>query len=428
MIEILPAETLQGVAEIPGSKSYTNRALLIAALAEGTSELHRLLHSDDTHYMAEALQNLGVTIDDRDEGRRWVIEGCGGRFSSCSEPIFVGNAGTAMRFLTAAICLGDSEYRLDGSDRMRQRPIQDLLSALEQLGCNAVSENGNGCPPLTINAKGIPGGTCSMPGDKSSQYFSALLMASPYAQADVTIEVEGELVSKPYIDMTIDIMQTFGGEVTHDDYQKFMIPSGQSYQSREYLIEPDASNACYYWAAGAIASGPVRVQGLSRSSIQGDIGFVSILHQMGCSVSYGPDWIEVVGGELRGGEFDLGNMPDTAQTLAVVALFARGKTNLVNIGNLRIKETDRIAALARELTKLGAKVDEGKDYLSITPGQLKGVEIETYDDHRMAMSFTLAGVRIPGVVILDHDCVAKTYPDYFDDMRRIGLQSRPADA
>lgn len=423
-LEILPSACLRGEVNVPGSKSYTNRALLIASLAEGRSRLDRPLHSDDTLYMTEALRALGVSVAHEDDGRALAVQGSSGRFPKDSADLFVGNSGTTMRFLAAALCASHGRYRLDGNDRMRERPIQDLLDGLTQLGCDVVSEARNGCPPLRINAHGIKGGRCEVPGTRSSQFFSALLMASPYAHSDVSIEVLGELVSKPYVGITLQVMRDFGVRVEGHDYQRFHVPCGQRYQARDFAVEPDASNACYYWAAAAIGGGPVRVNGLTSNSAQGDVGFVRVLERMGCTVCEDDQGIQVSGADLKGGEFDLRDMPDTAQTLAVVALFAEGPTVIRGIGNLRIKETDRIQALACELSKLGAAVEEGDDHLAISPRPLAGAAIETYDDHRMAMSFALAGARVPGLVILDPGCVAKTYPGYFDDLRRIGLHSQ----
>jgi len=427
-LEMSPADTLRGEVEVPGSKSYTNRALLVASLADGTSRLYRPLHSDDTLYMTESLRALGVTVSHEDDGRALEVRGVAGSFPKDSADLYTGNSGTTMRFLTAALCGTHGQYRLDGNDRMRERPIQDLIDGLAQLGCDVVSEARNGCPPLQITASGIPGGRCQIPGTRSSQFFSAILMAAPHAQTDVTIEVVGELVSKPYVGITLRVMRDFGVNVEDHDYRSFHVPGGQRYQARDFTIEPDASNASYFWAAAAIGGGPVRVTGLTSSSRQGDVGFVQVLERMGCTVREDDQGIEVSGGQLRGGEFDLRDMPDTAQTLAVVALFAEGPTTIRGIGNLRIKETDRIHALARELSKLGADVEEGDDYLVVSPAPLTAAAIDTYDDHRMAMSFALAGARVPGLVVLDPDCVAKTYPGYFEDVRRIGLDSQKVES
>ena len=426
-LEIVPAPSLRGEAAIPGSKSYTNRALLVAALARGSSVLKRPLHSDDTHYMLQALRKLGIEAAENDDGSAFRLEGCGGSFPNRQAELAVGNSGTTARFLTAALCAGEGKFRLDGTERMRERPIQDLIDGLTQLGCRVVSEKANGCPPLMVEANGIRGGVCRVPGTRSSQFFSALLMAAPYAAADVTVEVVGDLVSKPYVEMTLQVMRDFGARVENHEYASFRVPAGQPYSGRDYVIEPDATNATYYWAAAAIGGGPIKVTGLSSGSAQGDVGFVEVLREMGCEVQHQEDGIEVRGGPLAGGEFDFGDMPDAALTLAVVALFAEGPTTIRNIGNLRIKETDRIAALAAEIEKLGGGATQGDDFLTVTPGRLRGASIETYDDHRMAMSFALAGARVPNVIILDPGCVAKTYPDYFTDISRIGLMSRQAE-
>ncbi len=422
-LEMQPCGPLRGEVEIPGSKSYTNRALLIAALASGTSTLRRPLHSDDTRYMAEALRELGISVKTPDEGKTLTVGGRGGDFPSKKAELSVGNSGTTIRFLTAGLCAGRGDFVLDGIDRMRQRPIQDLIDGIGQLGGRITSLNGDGCPPVRVVAEGLSGGRCLMPGTRSSQYFSAILMAAPLAKNPCTIQVDGDLVSRPYIDMTIDVMDRFGASVVNNNYKSFEVNGRQGYSAQDYLIEPDASNASYFWGAAAVSGGSVKVRGLTRGSAQGDVGFVDVLAQMGCDLEEDDDGIRVTGCDLKGGEFDLGDMPDTAQTLATIALFADGKTTITNIGNLRIKETDRISALATEISKLGARIEEGEDYLSIEPGELHGVEIETYDDHRMAMSLALAGIRIPGVGILDPGCTAKTYPEYFSDMARLGLRN-----
>lgn len=423
-LEIIPHVPLRGEIEVPGSKSFTNRALLVAALAQGDSRLLRPLHSEDTRYMIEALRILGVSVSEAAAGDALAVSGCSGQFPVREADLYVGNAGTAMRFLAASLCLGEGCYRLDGDARMRERPIDDLIDALGQLGCRVTSQSGNGCPPLLLEARGLSGGECRISGARSSQFCSALLMAAPYARQSTTISVLGELVSKPYIDMTLQVMRDFGVSAKAKDYESFHVPCGQVYRGRSTAIEPDASNACYYWAAAAIAGGPVLVRGLSTDSSQGDVRFVQLLESMGCSVSHPPGGIEVTGGDLDGGDFDLTDMPDTAQTLAVVALFARGTTTLRGLKTLRIKETDRIAALAAELDRLGARVEQGSDFLRVTPAGLHGGRIQTYNDHRMAMSFALPGARVPGVVILNPACVAKTYPNYFEDIARIGLRSR----
>ncbi len=412
MLEIQPVDHLQAVVEIPGSKSYTNRALLVAALADGISPLKRVLHSDDTRYMAEGLKAYGVHLEF--EGNRVIVHGTGGHLRAPKEPIFLGNAGTAMRFLTSFAGLASGETELTGVERMYQRPIQDLLDALQGIGVAARAKHDNGCPPVLIPGGGIRGGTTRLLGSNSSQYLSSILLSAPYAEHDVAIQIEGKLTSKPFIDITLDIMSAFGVHVGNDEYQRFTVPAGQRYQPREYTIEADASNASYFFAAAAVTGGSVVVRPISPHSVQGDLYLVDLLAQMGAVVTRGDDWIRVEGRTLRGIQVDMNAFPDMVQTLAVVAAFAETPTHINNVANLRIKETDRLMATARELRKLGAKVEEREDGLTVHPRPLHGAEIETYDDHRMAMSFAVAGLVVPGVQILNPECVSKTFPDFFE--------------
>ena len=403
---------------LPGSKSITNRTLLLAALADGESRLIAPLHSDDTFYMAQALRELGVAVKETPEGD-FHVTGTGGAFHSPAKTLFIGNSGTTVRFLTAAACLAPagSEVVLDGVARMRERPIRDLLGALLTLGVNAESINGHGCPPVRVQGGGLPGGSCRLRGDVSSQFLTALMQVAPYAVRDVTIEVLGDLISKPYIDITLAVMQSFGVEMENNNYQRLSVKSGQRYLSQEYSIEADASNASYFLAAAAVTGGSVTLENLGSNSIQGDIRFADVLERMGCTVQRGAA-LQVTGpGHLRGIEADMEAIPDTAQTLAVVAAFADGPSHLTGLASLRVKETDRLKAVAKELPKLGVRVEEGRDDWTITPspaGSYHGSVIDTYDDHRMAMSFAVAGLRIPGVVINDPGCVAKTFPDFWE--------------
>ncbi|MFN3466354.1 MAG: 3-phosphoshikimate 1-carboxyvinyltransferase [Candidatus Brocadiales bacterium] len=423
-LEIRPGR-LMGEVRLPGSKSLTNRALLIAALASGESILSNVLFSEDTDYMASALRELGFSVEEGRKEGRFKVKGLGGVIPSRRAKLFVGNAGTAMRFLTAMLTLGGStagvgEYEIDGVGRMRERPIQDLLDCLNQLGADVRSKFNNGCPPVIIKARGLEGGQARMKGDLSSQYFTAILLSAPYARKDVEIKVVGELVSRPYVDMTIRLMKRFGVSVAgaYCD-MPLQVKAGQRYSSLHYKVEGDATNASYFLAGAAITPGKVRVHGLSRDSLQGDVRFVDILEEMGSKVKWGDSWVELEGDSLKGIEVDLNDCPDLAQTLAVVALFAEGKTRIRNVANLRIKETDRIHAVVTELEKLGAKVREYEDGLDIEPGKPRPARIETYGDHRMAMSFALAGLRIPGIVIKDPACVAKTFPNYFEELERL---------
>ena len=411
-VRIKQTGPLDAVVRVPGSKSLTARAMVAAGLASGESVLRDAAICDDTGFMADGLRALGAEVEL--SGTAFRIAGTGGSLRELTEPLFLGNAGTAMRFLTAAACLGRGRYVLDGSPRMRERPIQYLLDALSSLGAKVRSAEGNGCPPVEIEAAGLESGVVSMRGDKSSQYFTAILLAAPYASGDIELRVEGDLVSKPYVDMTLDVMRDFDVNVERNGYESFTVRAGQMYESRAYTIEGDWSAAPYFLAAAAITGGTVRVENVSPQSRQGDKGFVQVLERMGCRSKVGPDGVQIESaGVLKGIDVDLNAMPDVAQTLAVTALFAEGETTIRNVANLRLKECDRISATATELKKLGATVEEFPDGLRIRPGELHGAEIDTYDDHRMAMSFALAGLRVPDVVIKNPECVTKTFPDFF---------------
>jgi 3-phosphoshikimate 1-carboxyvinyltransferase len=424
MTVALANRPIDTVARIPGSKSITNRALLAAALADGESELSGALHSDDTRYMAAALNALGVPVESDEPGERFHVQGGGGTFSASDADLFVGNAGTAMRFLTAALPLGNGTYRIDGVPRMRKRPIAPLLQALTDLGADAVSEQGTGCPPVVVRANGLRGGHTAVTGDQSSQFFSALLLAAPYAREGVEIEVIGDLVSKPYMPMTAAVMRDFGVEVEldTDHWRTFRVAPGQRYTGRPYRIEPDASNASYFFAAAAVTGGRIRVDGLGHDSTQGDLHFVDVLTAMGAKVTISDDYVEVIGpatGSLQGVDLDLNAISDTAQTLAAIAPFAASPTTIRGVEHARLKETDRVAALATELRRLGQTVEERPDGLTIHPSPITPADIHTYDDHRMAMSFAITALRAPGVRILDPGCVAKTFPDFFDRLATI---------
>jgi 3-phosphoshikimate 1-carboxyvinyltransferase len=417
-IEIQPSGPLKTSIRPPGSKSITNRALVCAALADGESVLTGALESEDTRLMIEALRRLGLRVDHDADSCTICLSGCGGRIPSQQADLFVGNSGTTVRFLTAMLTLGHGTFRLDGTQRMRRRPIGDLIEALGQLGADVASEPGTGCPPVVVRAAGLPGGSATVAGDISSQYLSGLLMAAPLARAAVELSVRGRLVSEPYIEMTLAVMSAFGVQVEREQPGRFLIPAGRKYQGRRYEIEPDASAASYFFAAAAITGGEVTVEGLSRGSIQGDVAFCECLEQMGCQLRYGPNSITVAGRRLKGIEVDMNAISDTVQTLAAVALFADGPTTISRVAHVRHKETDRIGALATELRKLGAAVEERDDGLRIIPGSLRGAEIDTYDDHRMAMSLALVGLGTPGVVIRDPGCTGKTYPRFFEDLQR----------
>lgn len=414
-LQIQPiSHPLNARVRVPGSKSLTNRALLIAALANGTTRLTNALFSDDSKYFAMALQTLGFDIQLDEANHEMIVTGLGGKIPTRKAELFIGNAGTAARFLSAFLTLGNGEYIVDGDARMRERPIGDLVDALHQLGVEI--EARNNCPPVEIFAKGLPGGQTKIAGNISSQFLSALLMVAPCAQSPVEIELTTDLNSKPYVDMTIAVMKAFGVEVEHrDDLQQFIIHPASYLPITNYQVESDASAASYFFAAPAICGGTVRVENISQKSIQGDIAFLDVLEQMGCEVTEGDNFIEVTGAtELRGIDVDMRDIPDTAQTLAVVAPFALSPTRIRGIASARLKETDRISATCIELAKLGVQVEEHEDGLTIYPCQtFQTTSVQTYNDHRMAMAFPLIGLRFDGVTIENPACVSKTFPNYF---------------
>jgi 3-phosphoshikimate 1-carboxyvinyltransferase len=396
---------------VPGSKSLTNRALLLAALAAGPSILEGALASDDTRYMTDACRRLGIDVQQEPATARLRVTGCGGRWPVAAADLYVGNAGTAMRFLVAALCLGHGSFRIDGTPRMRQRPIQDLLDALAQLGAQCVATDG--CPPVTVEGHGLPGGRARVAGDKSSQFLSAVLQVAPYAREGVDVEVVGPLVAPPYVDMTVAVMGAFGVHVERDGHRRFAV-APQTYRARTYRIEPDASSAHYFLAAAAVTAGRVRIDGLGYESLQGDVRFVDVLEQMGATVVRGCDFLEVRGpAQLDGVDLDMNAISDTAATLAAIAPFARSEVTIRNIAHVRLQESDRLHAVATELQRLGVRVRELADGLVIQPSAVRPAIVDTYNDHRIAMSFALIGLRVAGVGIRDPDCVAKTFPDFF---------------
>lgn len=422
-LTLTPLAHADGEVQLPGSKSLSNRLLLLATLAEGTTQITNLLDSDDVRHMLNALKQLGVNYTLSDDRRRCEVQGLGAAIcSDRAQTLFLGNAGTAMRPLCAALCLGEGEFTLTGEPRMYERPIRDLVDALRPLGAEIDYLGEEGYPPLTIKAHGLKGGQVRIRGNISSQFLTALLMAAPLAEADLTIDVDGELVSKPYIDITLHSMQLFGIKVENENYQRFIIRAGQRYRSPgEVMVEGDASSASYFLAAAAIAGGRVRVYGVGADSVQGDKAFAEVLAAMGAQVTYGPTWIEVSRGDhLKGVDLDLNHIPDAAMTIATTALFAEGPTAIRNVYNWRVKETDRLSAMATELRKVGAQVVEGEDYIEITPPtQLTPAAIDTYDDHRMAMCFSLAAFGSAPITINDPGCTRKTFPEYFDLFRHI---------
>ncbi len=424
-LEIVPiVHALNASVCVPGSKSLTNRALLIASLADGTTTLANALFSDDSHYFINALKSLGFDIALDPDNLSMKVTGLCGRIPASKAELFIGNAGTAARFLTAFLTLGKGEYLLDGDARMRERPIGDLAYALAQLGgnvspCSFVGggpDHGPICPPLKVVSSGLPGGKIKIAGNISSQYLSALLMVAPYAQSPIEIEVVTELNSKPYVDMTLSIMSDFGVEVEREGYHFFSI-SNSNYESRlTYPIESDTSTASYFFAVPAICGGTVSIENISRKSVQGDIAFLDVLAQMGCSIAKKNNAIEVTGpSEIHGVDVDMRDISDTAQTLAVIAPFASTPTRIRGIASARFKETDRVSAVCAELTRLGVKVDEHEDGMTIYPDdEIQPATVQTYNDHRMAMAFSLIGLRVPGITIENPGCVSKTFPEFFN--------------
>ena len=412
---------IEGRIRPPGSRSLTNRALMVAALGKGTSKIEGVGFSDDTLVMAAALGTLGIAVETDEAARRMRVKGCAGRVPDGPADLHTRDSGTATRFVTALAAAGRGRYRVDGSERMRERPIQDLLDGLAALGVTARSEAGTGCPPVVIETAGLAGGKVQVSGAVSSQYVSALLMAAPAARSAMVLEVAGELVSKPFVDMTLSVMGDFGIEVERDGYARFSVPAPQVYAGRRYWVEPDAASASYFLSAAAATGGRVTIEGLRRDSAQGDARFADVLREMGCRVEWSEDGVTVAGPEqLSGIRVDLNAMPDMVLTLAPLALFARGRTVIENVANLRVKESDRLAALATELGRLGAKVEERPDGLVIWPAAaIRPTEIATYRDHRMAMGMALVGLRAEGIRIADPSCVGKTYPAFFEDLEAL---------
>nr|WP_281380362.1 3-phosphoshikimate 1-carboxyvinyltransferase [Armatimonas rosea] len=406
---------------LPGSKSITNRALALAALAEGTTTLQGALFADDTQRMEDCLTALGFQLE-IDAARETIeVLGQGGEVPSKSAELFVGNSGTTARFISPLAALGQGEYHLDGVARMRERPIQDLVQALTMLGVEVVCPTG--CPPLTIHARGLHGGCTTIRADASSQFLSGLLLAAPCASGETIVHLEGPILSAPYIEMTVAMVRQFGGEIEVDETGRtYRIPGGQTLQSPgQYSIEPDASAASYFFAAAAVTGGCVRVPHLSLAALQGDVAFVKVLEQMGCDVLEGDGFLELRGPQqLRGVVVDMNAISDTVMTLAAIAPFADSPTVIENVAHIRHKETDRLAAVTTELQRLGVRVEERPDGLTVYPAtDLLPATIQTYDDHRMAMAFAITGLRSPGVVIENPGCVAKTFPAFFTRLEEL---------
>lgn len=425
-IRMHPIGALDADVRLPGSKSLTNRYLTCAALADEWTTLSDVAICDDTDRMLAGLKALGVDASLDPRARTIAVDGCGGHVPATEAEIDAGAAGTAMRFLTALACAGHGQYRLDGSFRMRNRPLGPLLDALRSIGARIGCERAEGYPPIVVHARGLAGGTIEFDRPPSSQFVSALLMIAPCCGSDVFVDVNGPLTSRPYVEMTIGVMRSMGVEVLETGGQRFVVAAPQRYAGGHCSIEPDASAASYFWAAAAVTGGRVGIVGLTLRSAQGDAAFVNVLGQMGCRISESEDGLTVTGpprGELCAIECDLNAMPDTVQTLAVVALFARGTTTIRNVANLRIKETDRLAALGAELVKFGARIELRPDGLTIDPpAKLTPAAVDTYDDHRMAMSFAVAGLAVSGVTIRDARVVSKSFPDFFETLAEIGAR------
>jgi 3-phosphoshikimate 1-carboxyvinyltransferase len=417
---------IEGTIRVPGSKSITNRALLLAALAEGPSRLEGALFSDDTRYMEAALNQLGVPVRGDEKAETYEVEGRGGAFPTAEAELFLGNAGTATRFLSAALCLGQGNYHVDGIPRMRQRPIGDLLGALRELGADITSTDD--CVPLEIRAKGLKGGAVKLRGDASSQFLSALLLVAPKTRDGLKIDIDGPLFSKPYVEMTLRMLEQWGATSENQDLASFYVAGNQNFKAQNYIIEPDASSASYFFAAAAVTGGRIRVKHLGKDALQGDIAFIDVLAKMGCTIKKAQNYLEVTGppdGKLHGLSVDMNAISDTVMTLAAIAPFADAPVEITNIGHIRGKETDRIAALSKELGRLGVKVEEKTDGLTVFPAKkLKRAAIKTYDDHRMAMSFAITALKSPGIEIRDPGCVAKTFPDFFERLEKLSQKAR----
>lgn len=416
MRKIEPIGNLDATVRIPGSKSFTQRAMVIAALAEGQSLLKNALLSEDSTYLMEALKDLGAEV--RIEGQNVRITGTGGRLKNPGKSIYLGNNGTALRFLSSLVSLGKGEYTLTGTERLCQRPIGALLKALRSLGVEAKGRGRNGFPPVVVTGGGLPGGAVIFKDVQSSQFVSSLMICSPYAREETNIEVKGSVRSYPYLMVTKEAMEAFGVPVRQDQPNHFLISAKERYQSREYGVEGDASSASYFFLAAAMCGGRIQVENLNPRTRQGDIGFLDILEKLGCRVARGDNRVEVRSGKMNRGEytFDLGDMPDMVPTLAVLSARRPGRTLIRNVSHLRLKESDRLKALATELRKTGIQAREIEDGLEIEGGPAKGAEIETYEDHRIAMSFAVLGLAVPGISIQNPDCVAKSFPEFWEKL------------
>jgi 3-phosphoshikimate 1-carboxyvinyltransferase len=418
MKKIKPGKIADCRVMVPGSKSITHRMLIAAALANGTSTLKNALASEDTRFTIEALRQMGIQVEVN--GADVHIIGKGGHLAPCSEPIYLGNSGTSMRFLTGMAALGKGTYTLTGNARMQTRPIKDLLDALQQIGIKARSVKNNGCPPIEVTGATISAGQVEINCQNSSQYLSALLLMAPGTTQGLEIRVVGgPPVSRPYVDLTVALMETFGIRLGREGYQKFKVPAGQLYRAGRYAVEADCSQAAYFWGAAAISGACIKVTGINPASVQGDVRFVDLLQQMGCGVLKESDGIGVAGGPLHAIEADLADMPDQVPTLAVVAAFSEGTTVIKNVAHLKSKESDRLSATVTELNKMGIEAACTADTLAVRGGKPQGAIIDTYDDHRIAMSFAIAGLNVPGVRIRNESCVEKSFPAFWQVLEEL---------
>lgn len=412
MMKIIPRTLTDNVVRVPGSKSYTHRICMAAALSDGPCRVFGALDSEDTQLTLSALGNMGIAIGRTPEAL--FISGRKGCFDPCKQPIHLGNSGTSMRLLTGLAALGTGDYVLTGSNRMQERPISDLLAALQELGVSVASINNTGCPPVCVRGGTITGSRTRIDCSTSSQYLSALLLIAPCIAGGLIIEVTGGPVSKPYIDMTLDILDRFGISFSRQGYTIFHVPGSQVYRSGEYTVEPDASQAGYFWAAAAITGSRVKVVGITKASRQGDVRFTEVMAAMGCRVEHHADGISVIGGPMSAVTVDMADMPDLVPTLAVTAAFAQGTTVIENVAHLRAKESDRLEAVKNELQKMGIDARTTDTGIAVTGGPVHGSRIKTYDDHRIAMCFSVAGLKVPGVMIENETCVAKSFPGFFN--------------
>ncbi len=412
MIEIRPQKIKDSDITVPGSKSYTHRILICAALSDGICQIENGLLSEDTRFTMSALKQMGIQIDEKDN--TFIVNGKKGSFALCLDPIFLGNSGTSVRLLTAVTSLGQGVYTLTGTERMRERPIQDLLDGLGQIGASARSVHNNGCPPVEVKGGKIAGGNVYLKCNVSSQFLSGLLLIAPYTAEGIDIHVVEGPVSRPYVDMTVDVMERFGIDITREEYDRFRIKGGQTYRSGRYIVEPDCSQAGYFWAAAAISGARIKVKGITRQSRQGDVCFTERLEEMGCVIHDEKDGISVSGKPLSAITADMADMPDMVPTLAVVAAFAKGTTVIKNVAHLKDKESDRLGSVVKELSKIGIEASCSDTGMVIKGGEPYGNEIDTYGDHRIAMSFALVGLKVPGIFIRDENCVEKSFPDFWE--------------